>query len=148
MGSNGVVTYFTAQSLEVGTHRLDITVTTANATNQFILDYFLVNLAPGGPSSIVSTSSNVPSSTSTSSSPPVAATRATPVGAIVGGVVGGIAILAIALWYLLRRRSGRSRAHYSERPRRTDIFAGEGLYTPHRLCRRMSRAYASSSRSC
>jgi hypothetical protein len=65
--------------------------------------------------------------------PQHAATRATPVGAIVGGVVGGIsgiAILVIALWYFLKKR-----------PRKIDILIDEGLYTFHRPCCRERRGF-------
>jgi len=64
-------------------------VTTANETNLFILDYILI--IPSAPT-------------------PVMATQSLPAGAFVGGIVGGIAgivvILALALWYSMRKRSG------------------------------------------
>jgi hypothetical protein len=97
-----------------GTHRIDITVLEANETNPFIVDYIALNRISGGSSSVVGTSHNIPSSTSTSSSLPTAtsnlpvATRgATPVGVIVGSVLGGIAgiILVIALGFCLRSRN-------------------------------------------
>jgi hypothetical protein len=112
---------------------------TANGTNQFILDRIWVYLSGGGPTSVIEVSSIIPSFTSMPSSPPIATTRATPVSAIVGGVVGGvtgIAILAIALWCFLRRSRSGGRPYYFKKPSKTDILAGEGLYTFHRLyCR-------------
>jgi Trk-type K+ transport system membrane component len=131
--------------METGVHRINITVVTANETNPFVLDYFAIYFTVGESSSIVETSSSVPSPTSTSSSPPitttsdsatVATTRATPVGAIAGGVIGGIAILVFALWYFLRKRHGGGRPYYFERPSPTEILASEGLYTFLRLCYR------------
>jgi hypothetical protein len=107
-----------------------------NQTNRFIVDYFLTFPAAGESSSVVGTSSSIPSSTSTSPSLPTTTTRATPVGAIVGGVVGGIigiAILVISLWYFLRKRPGGCRAYYFKKPSQMIILASEGLpYTLHR----------------
>lgn len=89
---------------------------------------------PGGippPTSSIVASSSAPSSTSTSSGIPIATTKSTPIGAIVGGAVGGIigiTTLALALlWYFLRRRSRGGQAYYFEKPTPADILAGEGL---------------------
>jgi hypothetical protein len=122
----GPAIYFQTPKLVDGAHRIDITVTNAGNSNLFILDYFLISSAAGGSTSGVETSRSIPSSTSTSSSLPIATTRATPVGAIAGGVVGGIsgiAILVITLWYFLKKRPGRR-----------GIPTDEGLYTFHQLC--------------
>jgi hypothetical protein len=124
--TDGVITWFSTQILPAGTHRIDITVMAANETNQFIFDYIWVYLSGGGPTSVIEISSSVPSSTLTSSSPPIATIRATPVGAIVGGVVGGIfgiTIPVIVLWYLLKKR-----------PSKRDTLINGGLYTFHRMC--------------
>ena len=59
------------------------------------------------------------------------------VGAIVGGVVGGtaaIAILAIAAWYFLHRRSRGGQAYYFDKPSPEDMLAAEGLYTVRLPC--------------
>lgn len=107
--------------------------------NGFTVDYFLITPSAGGTDSGVETSRDTPSSTPTQSTLtqstptqstlPIVATRSTPVGAIVGGVVGsiaGIAILAVALWYLLRKSRG-GRAYYSEKPTLGGILADERL---------------------
>jgi len=60
--------------------------------------------------------------------------QSTPVGAIVGGVVGGIAgiaILLLALWYFLRKRSSGGRAYYFDKPTAGDILSGEDNVEPY-----------------
>jgi len=104
-------------------------VAVANLTNPYILDCFLITPSAGGDHSGVSTSRSVPAPTSSSSSLPIVTTQSTPVGAIVGGVVGGIAgiaILALALWYFLRKRTSSGQAYYFDKPAPGDILAGEG----------------------
>ena len=99
------VFYFRTPVLVDDTHDIGIMVTTANETNLFILDYFLVTSG---------TSSSIPS---------------IPVGAIVGGIAGviiGIAILAVAVWYFCRRRSRGGRAYYFEMRTPGDMLTGEG----------------------
>lgn len=133
LDSTGQVVYFQTPKLADGTHRIDINVTTANATNQFIIDCFLISPSIGGVHSGVSTSRSVPTPTSTSSSLPIVTSQSTPVGAIVGGVVGGIAgiaILALALWYFLRKKSSGGRAYYFDKPTAGDILAGEDHVEP------------------
>ena len=130
--SSDSIVYFFTPKLADGTHEIDITVTTANVTNPYIIDFFLVtpNANGAGPSGVV-TSRNVPTPGSPTSSPstvPIVTSQATPVGPIVGGVVGGIAgiaLLIFGLWYFLRRRSG-GQAYYFEKPTPGDILAGEG----------------------
>jgi len=129
--TKGVV-YFQTPKLADGTHEIDIIVKTANVTNQYILDYILVTPNVGGSNTGVVTSRLAPtpgtsSPTSTPSLPVTMDMGSTPVGAIVGGVVGGIAgiaILAIAAWYFLRRRT-RGQAYYFEKPTPGDMLAGE-----------------------
>lgn len=117
-----------------GSHKINITVTAANSTNQFILDFILVTSTGGGSNSGTeissSASSSASSSTTMKSTPPIVAARSTPVGAIAGGVVGGIAgvaILAVTLWYYLRRRPRGSKIGYFGKPTPGDILAGECL---------------------
>jgi hypothetical protein len=101
-------------------------VTTANNTNLFIVDFFLITPSSGG-SSGVQTTRVAPSATS---SIPVTVTHAVPVGAIVGGIVGGIALIAvlsILAYYFLRRRSGGGRAYYFGDTGAADVLSGEGL---------------------
>ena len=148
-GLVGGFVFFQTPKLEDATHEIDITVTTASLTDPFIFDFFLVTPAAGGSSSGVDTtrsvpsstitsrrvpsstitSGRVPSSTITSSSVPIVTTSSTPIGAIAGGIVGsiaGIAILAIAVWYVLRRRSCRGKAYYFESLTSEDTLDGEG----------------------
>lgn len=140
LDTDGSVVYFETPVLADGSHRIDIAVATANWTNQFILDCFLVTPSAGGSISGVETSRSAPSSTSSSSGLPIVTTQAAPVGAIVGGVVGGIAgiaILVFAVWYFMRKKSRGGQAYYFDRPSPADILAGEGLHTFNRLsCKR------------
>jgi hypothetical protein len=122
---NSSVIYFATPTLANGTHTINVTVTAANDTSLYIIDYFLV-IPSGGDTSGVETTRAAPSSTS---SVPVVTTQSTPVGAIVGGIVGGIAgiaIVAIAVYYFLFRRSRGGRAYYFEKPGAGDVLSGEG----------------------
>ena len=132
------VVYFETPKLADGTHKIDITVSVANETNPFIIDYFLITPSTSGSVSGVETSRSMPTSTSTSSSVPIVTTHDTPVGTIVGGVVGGvagIALLVVALLYFLKKRSRGGQAYYFEKPSPADILATEGLYISYRSCR-------------
>ncbi|KAF9781710.1 hypothetical protein BJ322DRAFT_240030 [Thelephora terrestris] len=118
---NSSVIYFATPTLANGTHTIDVTVTTANDTSLYIIDYFLV-IPSGGDTSGVQTTRPAPSATSS-----VATTtqQSTPVGAIVGGVVGGIALIAILLfaaYYFLVRRSRGGRAYYFKDPGGGDVL--------------------------
>jgi len=116
-----------------GIHKIDIKVTTANLTNQFIIDYFLVAPVAGGATSGVQTSRDMPSPTSTASNLPIVTSQAAPVGAIVGGVVGGIAgiaALCLAIWYFMKRRSRGGQAYYFDKPTPGDMLAGEDHVEP------------------
>ena len=129
--ATGRIVYFQTPSMADGAHKIGITVTSANATNQFFLDYITVT-----PSSGVKNSESVPSSTATSSGfptvtssgLPAVSTHSTPVSTIVGCVVGGvtgIAILVIVLWWCLWRRGSRAQ------PRPGGTLVDEGSYTFH-----------------
>lgn len=127
--TNGKIMYFRTPKLADDSHMVDITVMTANFTSQFILDFFLVTPIAGASSSGVETSGIAPSSTPTQSTPPILATRSTPVSAIVGGVVGsiaGIVILVVILWYFLRRLRG-GQGYYFEKSTPAEILADERL---------------------
>jgi len=131
--NTGAVVYFQTPKLADGTHEIDITVKTANATNPFIFDYFLVTPVAGTTGSGVETSRSMPSSTSTSttSSLPIVTSNSVNVGAIVGGVVGGIAaivLLAAAAWYFLRKRTSGGQAYYFDKPNPGDILAAEDAH--------------------
>lgn len=119
--------YKATPQLADGVHTINVTVTMANDTNLYIIDFFQVLPNGGGVSSGVGSTHTVPSTTSTGST---TATRSTPIGAIVGGVVGsvaGILVLVIAGYYFLSRRSRGGQAYYFEKPDPADVLAGEGL---------------------
>lgn len=120
--------YFATPMLQDGDHTINITVTTANATNLYIFDYFAFTPTPGLYSSGLETTSMRPTSTSA-----IESSSETPVGAIVGGVVGGIAgivVLLIAGYYFMKmkRKSGGGQAYYFDKPNPSDVLAGEGPY--------------------
>jgi len=127
--NTGEAVYFQTPQLADGTHKVDIFVTVAEETNQFVLDYFLITPNAGCHPG-VGTSPSAPTSTPTSAGIPFATTQPTPVGTIVGAVVGGIAgiiILALALlWYFLGKRSSGGQAYYFEKATPADILADEG----------------------
>ena len=122
--------YFETPRLAGGFHKINILVTVANETNQFVLDYFLVTPSTGGHHSEVETSPSAPSSTPMPSDLQIVTAQSIPVGTIVGGVVGGIAgiliIVLTLLWYFLRKRPRSGQAYYFEKPTPADILAGEG----------------------
>lgn len=127
---NSSVIYFQTPQLANGTHTINVTVTGANDTSLYIIDYFLVIPAAGGDTSGMTTTRAAPSATS---STPTVVTQSTPVGAIVGGVVGGIAgiaIMALLAYYFLRKRSGGGRAYYFDKPTAADVLAGEDHVEP------------------
>lgn len=128
--TTGKVIYFQTPKLADANHTIEITVTTANDTNLFIIDYFLITPSANGGDSGVATTRPAPGA---SSSVPITTTQATPVGPIVGGVVGGIAgiaILCIVAFYFLRRRNGGGRAYYFEKPGAADVLAAEDQVEP------------------
>ena len=98
--------FFQSQTLVDGDHTLVITTTNGTRPNRYWLDYFQYTASPVVSSSSSTSSSSVLSSTvqpsSSSSSPVSSSTSAVSsssrvkVGPIVGGVLGGIAILVIA----------------------------------------------------
>lgn len=125
--TTGTVLYFQTQKLKDGSHTIDITVTTANHSNFFIVDYFSVTPPAGGVSSGGGTTSSTPSSTVTSSNTPVVHADLTCriVGGVLGGIVG-IIILVIVVWYIRRRRARGDQASELEKPIPRDAVAGGG----------------------
>lgn len=126
---NSSIIYFETPPLNNGTHTINVTVTVTNDTNPYAIDCFLVVPTPGGDSGGIETIRAAPSSTSSVAT----ATQSTPIGAIVGGVVGGIAVivvLAIAAFYFLNRRSRGGQAYYFEKPGAADMLEGEDRVEP------------------
>ena len=106
MDIGGKITYLQTPIIANGTHKIDIVVTSANATNQFIIDCFVTLQSGPNP-----TSYDIPSPTVT-----LSGLHSAPVGVI----------MVIALWYFLKRRS-RGQTHHKPDPGGT--LADEGLYT-------------------
>ncbi|THU81833.1 hypothetical protein K435DRAFT_467444 [Dendrothele bispora CBS 962.96] len=107
--------YFLLKDLEYGNH----TVKVKNTNNETVeFDYFLVT--PGtAPLTLTASTSTTPSATNTPD--PVAKDgdkRSTPVGAIVGGVMGGLVLLgligAFLVWMKRRNRKAQQRVYHSE----------------------------------
>jgi len=106
------VVYFRTPELTYGTHKIDIVVTSASSSDQFILDYFQIAVPPSTGVS-TGTSQSIPTGTSsglptmTSPSPPAVPSTSLPTAekdstpAIVGGVVGGVVGIAILFAVLL-----------------------------------------------
>lgn len=141
------VIYFQTSKLAYANHTIVVKVTAANETNQFIVDFVSVSSPADGSTPANGTSG--PSSTATSSGTPAVAKHATPVGAIAGGVVGGIvavAILVIVVWYFLKKRS-RGRAYYYQNSSPADILADEGACTSADYVAEYFGGYSSFSRS-
>lgn len=124
--------YFWTPPLADGTHVIDVNVTVANSAIPYIIDYFLV-LPPPGSASGDETTRVDPSFTSIANTPTNHVIHHIPIGPIVGGVVGGVAIIAILsvlAFYFLSRRSRRGQAYYFEKPGSADALAIEGRVEP------------------
>lgn len=127
---SGQLVSFQTPELPEGTHTIDIIVTTANDTNLYILDYIAIIPSAGGYSSTVETSTMGPSSTSTT---PTKITQATLADAIVASVIGSInsiAIVAIPVYYFLRRRAHDRLVDHFQKPSVSRVFVDERLYNP------------------
>ncbi|KAF9781708.1 hypothetical protein BJ322DRAFT_1111639 [Thelephora terrestris] len=106
---NSSLVYFETPTLKNGTHTINVTVTGADPTNPYVIDYFIVLPATVEPTAI-------------RQSPPVIAV----VGVVVAGIAG-IAILTFAAYYFLTRRSRGNRTHYCKKPGAGNARAGEGV---------------------
>ena len=121
------VTFFTSPTLTAGTHTLVITNLNGTAPNVFWLDYLAyspstITVTSGAQTTstpattgVATTTAAVPSGSGTTDSNPSTTSKSN-AGAIAGGVVGGLAglalLAALAWWWFLRRRRG-SGARYS-----------------------------------
>lgn len=125
--------YFATPELQDGSHTINITVTGADITNLYILDYITISPTPGGSSSGVMTTTMAPPPPSIT--PTSDTTHSTPLGAIAGGIVGGIAILVAAVYYFMsrRNRSRHQQPYYFEKPSTENILASEGPCIFHSL---------------
>ncbi|KAI0677767.1 hypothetical protein C8Q78DRAFT_109702 [Trametes maxima] len=151
------VTFYAIHNLTAGDHEILINNTNGTGPNVFWLDYFLVDTSPetlsppvsttSSPESLVSTNtlaqstslqntlspssqSAVPPSQSMSPGAPAGASRSN-IGAIVGGTIAGVVVLAgiAAIWFFTRprRRSKGTVAPFvlpsREEPPSQDVFA-------------------------
>ncbi|KAG6844440.1 hypothetical protein H0H87_006981, partial [Tephrocybe sp. NHM501043] len=112
--------FFTTPDLTAGPHSLLVTYNGgAGASTPLTLDYLLVTNtslpSTAGATTVAPSSPTSPAASSggnVSQRPETASDSATPVGAIVGGVVGGLAFIAILLlivWWCRRNRATRIR---------------------------------------
>lgn len=116
-------TFFLQQSLSASEHTLVINVTRASDAAPFLLDYIGYIPLSNTTNSTSATSSSLPSSSAASTSTPstssVSSKLTTPVGAIVGGTIGGVALIVITILGILllrsRRRGGRAYFYGAER---------------------------------
>ncbi|CCL99766.1 uncharacterized protein FIBRA_01788 [Fibroporia radiculosa] len=107
--------FFTSDALSDGEHTLTITVTSVDGGNDpFLLDFFFLATTSNSPTAtyismaIPSTSSSAMANISTSSTDSM--------GAVVGGVVGGLALLVMTLLgmiFIYRRRRGNGADYHS-----------------------------------
>ncbi|KAI0677340.1 hypothetical protein C8Q78DRAFT_84773 [Trametes maxima] len=134
--NNGSLSYsypfFESGELSSGQHTLDIAVTHGTNEYPFILDY-IVYLPESGatPTASQQATATAPPGPTVFTSPKAAV----PVGAIVGGVVGGIAVLlgaAIAVYLLcFRHRGGRKPYFYATHANADELLAPEAKPTPY-----------------
>jgi len=143
VSDNGFLVNLEFLNLPDTTHTISVTVATAGDTNPYTLDYIAITPSSGGFSSRVVTVTMAPSSTSTT---PVVTTRSTPIGAIVGGVVVGIAILVIAVHFFLSRRTRGRQDDHSEKPGVADVLSSEYYVEPFNPIPSGPAPHAGSSR--
>ncbi|RPD81481.1 hypothetical protein L226DRAFT_139247 [Lentinus tigrinus ALCF2SS1-7] len=133
---------FTLTDMPLGLHVLNISNLNGTSPNMFLLDYFIIysSLPPTTEASSTSTDSAVPTglpeSSSSSSLPPSTQTMTTNEGrtrsstsrvGIFGGAVGGslsliLVVIAVFLWWRVRRRKATS-SFDPHRSRRTPILS-------------------------
>jgi hypothetical protein len=108
------IVYYKSQTLQDGPHTFKLTVTGADASNLFIFDFYSFSFIAG--------------SNSSSSPTPTPPTHPDHIGAIVGGVVGGLVVIAslsVLLYCFLRKRSRGKQAYYFEKPNQVDMAIDE-----------------------
>lgn len=117
--SVGDIVYFDTQSLADGPHTVKVTVTSANQSNPFIVDYYVYVFVAGSNSTIYVTQTPSPSHKGR-------------IGEIVVGVVAGLAILAlliIGLIYFMKRsrrnRMDMNQVDIFEKPNTVDMISDE-----------------------
>ncbi|KIP07483.1 hypothetical protein PHLGIDRAFT_118062 [Phlebiopsis gigantea 11061_1 CR5-6] len=124
-------TFFLQQSLSASEHTLVINVTRASDAAPFLLDYIGYVPLSNTTNSTSATSSSLPSSSAASTSTPstagVSTKSATPVGAIVGGTIGGVALIVITVLGVLLLRSKRrgGRPYFYGAGRTSDMLEQE-----------------------
>ena len=110
--------YFQQDGLDTSSpHTLEIDVLNATENYPFVMDYILYlpvqGATPTASQSIITTFLPAPSGAGDSQG---SSSKAVPVGPIVGGVIGGLALIvatAIAIWFLcFRRRQSTGRAYF------------------------------------
>ncbi|TFK92168.1 hypothetical protein K466DRAFT_595492 [Polyporus arcularius HHB13444] len=140
------IVFFSADDLPNGSHTLTVQVD-AGPSYPYVVDYleyqsFVGDSAISSPSSAASSPSSTPSSTTSAILPsstqpstatpsgtgaPPAGTSGHNIGPIVGGAIGGLALLCImvlaVVWYLLRRRA-------EESTRKSSIFSADSMVQP------------------
>ncbi|KAI0670389.1 hypothetical protein C8Q78DRAFT_1079361 [Trametes maxima] len=148
-GRRDVVQFFASAPLPLGNHTLTINITSASSAAPYYLDYFQYGLdAVPIPSSSATSDASATKSPSHTSDPSIASATAVlnstetkhtaPTGAIVGGVVGGLAFLCLLLalhhWRRTRRPSGEFRygtkAH-QDAPPITPFMPTVSVHSPH-----------------
>ncbi|KAJ6583542.1 hypothetical protein DFH09DRAFT_1144662 [Mycena vulgaris] len=107
--------FFAARNLALGVNHTVSWVLTETSTNgsSALFDYAVITVDASAGSSSSSASSPTPTTGSPNSSAPRAARNHSKVGPIVGGVLGGLALVCLAAFFLLswrRKRSIRSAA--------------------------------------
>ena len=107
-------TFFLQQSLSASEHTLVINVTHASDAAPFLFDYIgyipLSSATSSSSLSMTSGTSSAPAQITSSES--TSSKSSTPVGAIVGGTIGGVALLVMTIFGALFLRSRRSRPSY------------------------------------
>ncbi len=129
--------YLDVDGLDSTSHVLEIDVLNATGDYPFYMDYILYlpvqGVSPTASQVIITTF--LPAPTSSSSQEASTGKSSVPVGPIVGGVVGGLAVIVaacIAIWFLCfrRRRSTGQAYFYAAHAKPGDLLDEEGSYLP------------------